>query len=94
MVPKLGQGTFVVPARKEVILDFFNSSDQILKLNLYKWPEVKHHQLNRKKPLCIKYQAAGQCSASCGLAHMLPGNMLAAAKAAASKRFKDFYKTS
>lgn len=71
--------------------EFFNSKDPVLKKNLLAWPEVKHHSMSRKKPICVKYQAVGRCTASCSLAHQPPGQMSATTKAAASKRFAEIY---
>lgn len=71
--------------------EVFNIKDPLLKKNLLLWPELKHHSLGRKKPLCVKYQAVGKCAAGCSMAHQAPAHMPPSAKAAAGKRFAEVY---
>jgi hypothetical protein len=66
--------------------DYFNGKDPVQRKNLFSWPDIKHHSLGRRKPLCVKYQVIGKCSAGCTLAHQPPSQMSPSAKTAASKR--------
>ena len=72
--------------------DFYDSRDPELKGNTIDWPKFLHHKTPTKtKPLCIRYQAVGQCNARCFMSHVDPSKIDEAVKVTFNARFKSIY---
>jgi hypothetical protein len=91
---------FLLSERKECLSeseqqgysDFYDSRNPELKGNTLDWPKFPHHKSpDKTKPLCIQYQAAGQCNAKCFMSHVDPSKVDAAVKATFNAIFASIY---
>jgi hypothetical protein len=80
-----------IPAGKKYA-DFYDSRDPALKPNTIDWPKFPHHKTpSKSKPLCIRYQAVGQCNAKCFMAHVDPTQIEPSVKTSFNTRFRAIY---
>lgn len=61
------------------------------------WPVLldtrisKKHNRSQKAPMCVRFQAMGQCKQGCSLAHIAANQMTTEARAKADNLFKAIY---
>jgi hypothetical protein len=81
-----------IPAGKKYA-EFYDLRDPALKENTLEWPKFPHHKTPRSKtkPLCVRYQAVGQCNAKCFMAHVDPAQVEASVKTSLNTRFRSVY---
>lgn len=86
----------IVPAWKlpagKTYTDFYDSRNPALKDHTLNWPKFPHHKTPEKlKPLCVKYQTVGHCTANCYLAHVEPTKIDNATRTTFNERFRTIY---
>ena len=52
--------------------DFFSPGRGDLKPNVVGWPSFPHQIAKTERPMCLRYQVTGECTANCPNAHILP----------------------
>ena len=60
---------WLLPQGKQ-FTDFFHPITDLGKANTSRFPKVPHHQLDKNRTLCIKYQVRGKCQPQCWLSHI------------------------
>jgi hypothetical protein len=55
--------------------DFFSPAKNDLKPNCVGWPSFPHHLPKTERPMCLRFQTTGECTANCGNSHILPSKM-------------------
>jgi hypothetical protein len=72
--------------------DFYDSRNPDLRGNTLDWPKFPHHKTpDKTKPLCIRFQAVGQCNAKCYMSHVDPSKLDTVVKATFNARFESIY---
>ncbi len=55
--------------------DFFSPGRGDLKANVVGWPSFPHHVAKTERPMCLRFQVTGECTANCPNSHILPSAM-------------------
>jgi hypothetical protein len=63
-----------IPAGKK-FGDFFSPGRTDLKANVSGWPKFPHRTARTERPMCLRFQTAGECTKNCTNSHILPSEM-------------------